>query len=182
LVCSSGNLGLIYFTTEPQRLPLEDIATEHPGLIEGLVAHPGIGFVMMRSSRHGPVVTGRDGVHYLREGRIEGDDPLADYGDHARQHLVRLDAFPHCGDLVLMGRYDPAARCVVTFEEMVGAHGGLGGEQTAPFLLVPRGWRLPSRAIRNPEELYQVFVRWRDALSEGREPSARVDGLAGDAV
>jgi uncharacterized membrane protein YvlD (DUF360 family) len=182
LVCASGNLGLIYFTTQAQRLHLEEIASDHPGLIEGLVAHEGIGFVMMRSARYGPVVTGRGGVHYLRDRRIEGDDPLADYGDHAREHLVRLDGFPHCGDLVVMGRYHPGARQVETFEEMVGAHGGLGGAQTVPFLVVPRGWPLPAGAIRNPEHLYQVFVRWRDALAEGREPSARVDGLAGDAV
>jgi uncharacterized membrane protein YvlD (DUF360 family) len=182
LLCASGNLGLIYFTTEAQRLHLEDIAADHPGLIEGLAAHPGIGFVMMRSSRHGPVVTGRDGVHYLRDGRVEGADPLAHYGPRAREHLVRLDAFPHCGDLVLMGCYHPAAHQVETFEEMVGAHGGLGGVQTAPFLVVPHGWPVPAGLLHNPEHLHQVFVRWRDALAEGREPRARMDGLAGDAI
>ena len=182
LVCASGNLGLIYFTTASERAHLEDIATDHAGLIQGLVAHEGIGFVMLNSRLYGPVVIGQGGVHYLRDGRVEGEDPLADYGDHAREQLVRLDGFPHCGDLVLMGRYHPRSRQVETFEEMIGAHGGLGGQQTAAFLLVPRTWPLPAHPIHNPEHLYQVFVRWREALAEGREPSARMDGLASDVL
>jgi hypothetical protein len=36
--------------------------------------------------------------------------------------------------------------------------------------------------MHNPEEIYQVFVRWRDALAAGREPSASVDGVNGDAL
>jgi hypothetical protein len=105
VVCSSGNLALIYFTELPDRLPLETLAVDHPGFIEGLVAHEGVGFVMVRSSVHGPVAMGRDGVHYLREGRVEGTDPLADYGPRAASHLVRLDSFPRCGDVVVNGRY-----------------------------------------------------------------------------
>jgi hypothetical protein len=172
----------MYFTVDPARLELEDIAQGYPGLIEGLVVHPGIGFVMVRSRLHGPVVTGRGGVHYLRDGRIEGDDPLAGYGADAREQLIRLDGFPHCGDVVLMGRYHPRTGEVETFEEMVGSHGGLGGVQTVPFLLAPTGWPLPPDPIQSPEYLHQVFVRWRGALAEGREPSARVDGFARDAL
>jgi hypothetical protein len=182
VVCASGSLGHIYFTGEPRRLELVDLATGHPGLIEGLVAHPGIGFVMIRSALHGPVVTGRAGVHYLRDQRVEGDDPLADYGRRARKHLLRLDQFPHCGDIVLMGRYDSESHEVETFEELVGAHGGLGGAQCAPFLIAPKEWALPSDLIDSPEELHQIFVRWRDALAHGREPPARVDASARDAL
>lgn len=182
VVCASGNLGHIYFTSEPRRLHLGDLATGHPGLIEGLVAHPGIGFVMVHSLLHGPVVMGRDGVHYLRDGRIEGDDPLADYGAGARKHLLRLDGFPRCGDVVMMGRYDAATGEVETFEELVGAHGGLGGAQTSAFIVAPTRWPLPSEALDSPEALHQVFVRWRDSLAHGRDPAARVDVAAGDAL
>ncbi len=180
VVCASGSLAHIYFTAETRRLDLADLAAGHPGLIEGLVAHPGIGFVMIRSSLHGPVVTGRGGVHYLRDRRVEGDDPLADYGRRASKHLLRLDEFPHCGDVVVMGRYDAETQEVETFEELVGAHGGLGGAQCSPFLVAPRDWPLPG-LIDSPEELYQIFARWRDALARGREPGARVDVAASDA-
>jgi len=182
LVCASGNLGLIYFTGESKRLDLEDIARGHPGLIEGLVVHEGVGFVMIHSSLHGPVVTGRSGVHYLRDGRVEGEDPLTGYGADAPAQLSRLNGYPHCGDLVVMGRYHPRTGEVETFEEMIGAHGGLGGVQTAAFILAPRAWPLPAGSIHTPESLHQVFVRWREALAQGREPSARMDGLARDAL
>ncbi|HET6348789.1 MAG TPA: phage holin family protein [Candidatus Krumholzibacteria bacterium] len=181
LVCASGNLAHIYFTSEPHRLHLADVAGGHPGLIEGLVAHPGIEFVMLLTALHGPVVTGRGGVHYLRDGRVEGEDPLAVYGPHARDLLLRLDEFPHCGDIVLMGRYDPDSGQVETFEEMVGAHGGLGGAQNAPFLLIPGRWPLPN-PMASPEELYQVFIHWRDRLDHGKVPPPRVDDRARDVL
>lgn len=178
VVCSSGNLGLIYFTDVPDRLTLEAIAVDHPGLIEGLVAHDGVGFVMVRSGLHGAVAMGRDGLHFLREGRIEGTDPLADYGVHAASQLLRLDAFPHCGDVVVNGRYHASVDQVESFEEMVGAHGGLGGAQTHGFLMYPSRWAVPQEEIANPEGLYQLFVRWRDALAGGEDPSgARVDAV-----
>jgi hypothetical protein len=182
LVCASGNLANIYFTDEPHRLELSDLAAGHPGLIEGLVAHPGIGFVMIRSAVHGPVVTGRDGIHYLRDRRIDGDDPLAGYGAHARAQLQRLDEFPHCGDIVLMGRYDGGGGEVQTFEELVGAHGGLGGPQSTAFLLSPAEWQMPHESIDSPEQLHQLFMRWRSLLAQGRAPDARVDVAAGDAL
>jgi hypothetical protein len=95
---------------------------------------------------------------------------------------LRLDEFPHCGDIVLMGRYDGAAGEVETFEEMVGAHGGLGGDQTSAFLVMPARWEVPPEALHSPEELHQVFIRWRDTLARGREPSARVDDPARDVL
>jgi uncharacterized membrane protein YvlD (DUF360 family) len=182
LVCPSGNLANIYFTDEPNRLDLADLAAGHPGLIEGLVAHPGIGFVMIRSAVHGPVVTGRGGVHYLRDRRVEGDDPLSGYGARARDLLVRLDEFPHCGDIVLMGRYDSDAQEVQTFEELVGAHGGLGGDQSAAFLLAPNGWPMPQDEIDSPEEMHQVFIRWRSMLAGSGEHATHVDEAARDAL
>lgn len=182
LVCASGNLGLIYLTHMSDRVTIEDLATDLPGLIEGLVAHEGIGFVMARSAVHGPVVMGREGVHYLRDRIVEGTDPLQEYGAHAPVQLARLDAFPHSGDVVVMGRYHPDEGQVETFEEMVGSHGGLGGAQTDAFLLAPREWPLPPTAIHNPEEIHQVFVRWRDALAAGRDPSTLVDAGVSDAI
>lgn len=182
LVCPSGNLAHIYFTDEPDRLDLSDLAAGHPGLIEGLVAHPGIGFVMIRSAVHGPVVTGRGGVHYLRDHRVDGEDPLEGYGPRAAELLARLDEFPHCGDVVLMGRYDPATREVQTFEELVGAHGGLGGDQSSAFLLAPGDWPLPDDEIDSAEEIFQVFVRWRSMLAESHAAPARMDEAARDAL
>ena len=37
-------------------------------------------------------------------------------------------------------RYDPESDLVVSFEELVGSHGGLGGAQSEPFIAWPAGW------------------------------------------
>lgn len=182
VVCSSGNLGHIYFTDLPDRLTLEAIAVDHPGFVEGLVAHEGIGFLVVRSSLHGPVAMGRDGVNYLRERRVDGNDPLADYGPHAAAQLLRLDEFPHCGDVVVNGRYHPSADEVESFEEMVGAHGGLGGAQTHAFILHPSSWAVPSEEIINSEEIHPMLVRWRNALASGQDPSGARGRSSVDAV
>jgi len=171
VVCASGNLAHIYFRGARERLPLEEIAGDHPGLLEGLVGHTGIGFVLVRSSQHGAVVMGRDGIRYLAEGRVDGVDPLTGYGEFASRHLARLEAFPHCGDIVLNGRFDPSTGVVITFEEMVGAHGGLGGPQNDAFLFHPAGWPLPAEPIHDPVVLFEVFTRWRDTLFRGEDPA-----------
>ena len=86
----------------------------------------------MRSERDGAVALGADGAHYLDEDRVEGEDPLAPFGPNAADHVRRTDGFPHCPDLMvnshlLAGRPSEVA----AFEELVGSHGGMGGEPVA---------------------------------------------------
>jgi hypothetical protein len=165
VVCASGNLGLIYFTDEPGRVTFESIAAGHPRLIEGLVEHPGIDFVIAHSAEHGTLVIGKNGVRYLSENRVQGIDPLGHLGENAVEHVRILDSYPHTGDLVVNGRCDPATGDVVAFEDLVGSHGGLGGPQTQAFLIHPTGWSIGDQPIRNANELHGVLRRWRDALS-----------------
>ena len=58
VVMASGNLGLVYGTDRSERATLEGIEAIFPGMLEGLVSHEGIGFVMVHSDEHGPVVIG----------------------------------------------------------------------------------------------------------------------------
>lgn len=173
VVCASGNLGLIYFTDEPGRVSFEWIASRHPHLVEGLVEHPGIDFVMAHSEERGPIVIGKNGVRYLAENRVQGIDPLGHLGENAAEHLRRLDTFPRTGDLVVNGRYDPATGDVMAFEPLVGSHGGLGGPQTSAFLLYPAGWAAPEGPIRNSTEVHPLLRRWLDDLSSGIAEAAR---------
>jgi uncharacterized membrane protein YvlD (DUF360 family) len=137
VVMASGNLGLIYGTRRDVRATLEEIGLIYPGLLEGLVSHEGIGFVMVRSEEHGPVVIGASGRHYLAQDRVEGEDPLMGFGPHAAQHLLREDSFPHCPDILVNSFFNSRTNEVAAFEELIGCHGGLGGYQTQPFLLHP---------------------------------------------
>jgi uncharacterized membrane protein YvlD (DUF360 family) len=138
VVAASGNLANLYFPRDGQRrLSLEDILARHPGLVEGLVAHPGIGFALVRSESHGAIAIGGQGIHYLDERRVEGRDPLAAFGEHTADNLRRLDSFDHVGDILVNSMYDPSTDEIAPFEHQVGAHGGLGGPQTKAFVLYP---------------------------------------------
>ena len=83
VVLGSGNLGLVYLMEEPRRLTLEEIDARHPQLLPALRAHPHVGWLLVRSSEHGAVALGARGTHYLDEGRVEGEDPLAPFSPNA---------------------------------------------------------------------------------------------------
>ena len=64
-VLGSGNLGLLYVHS-PARLTLEDLQERWPGLVPGLCAHEGIGFVAGLDSAGVPWVLGEKGTRPAR--------------------------------------------------------------------------------------------------------------------
>jgi hypothetical protein len=116
----------------PGRVSLEEIERHWPALLPGLVDHDGVGFLLVHSEEHGPVVLGRDGLHRLASGTVLGEDPLLPYGPHAAGLVARASTFPHCPDVVVNSRYDPATDEASAFEPHVGSHGGLGGRSSTP--------------------------------------------------
>lgn len=164
VVCSSGNLGLVYFADRPGRLSFETMAVDYPNLIEGLVGHPGIGFVLVWSEQHGPLVLGKDGIRYLGSDQVEGRDPLKPFGPRVADHLRRFDTFPHVADLVINSMYDPLTGQVAAFEELVGSHGGLGGPQTQPFIVYPAAWAEQELTVNSSSDVYWLLRRWQKQL------------------
>ena len=61
---------------EKERLDRAHLHARFPGLVDGLAAHPGVGFVVVMDD-DGPVALGNDGWHRLDDGHVEGEDPLA---------------------------------------------------------------------------------------------------------
>ncbi len=167
VVMVSGGLALIYLPLIPERLTLERIAETHPRLVDTLAAHPGIGFVMVRSREHGTLVIGGAGRRGLSDDRVEGEDPLAHFDPTAADHLRRHDRFPHCPDILVNSMYDPGTDEVAPFEEFMGSHGGLGGPQTRPFAVVPAGWSEPPAPIVGVEAMHEAL---RDWLAQTRRP------------
>jgi uncharacterized membrane protein YvlD (DUF360 family) len=163
-VMASGNLGLISFPREPGRVPLETIEERWPRLIPTLREHPGVGFLLVRSERDGALVLGRHGVRRLDAGVVDGEDPLAPYGPNAARHVKRTDGFVHCPDIVLNSTFWADVDEVAAFEELVGSHGGMGGEQSYPFVLVPSEWEQPRYEVVGAEQLHRHFRRWLAAL------------------
>ncbi|MBR4447254.1 phage holin family protein [Methanobrevibacter sp.] len=156
IVLGSGNLGLIYLTQWKQRLTYEELVMLFPDLIPGLVKHPGIGFVLVDSIANGGMVIGENGIYYLETDKIVGQNPLEGFGKHAAQHLKRENNFKNMPDLLVNSFYDSAANEVCAFEELVGSHGGLGGNQTKPFILYPSEWEDPGEIIGS-ESVYKFL-------------------------
>jgi len=164
VVLGSGNLGLVYLMEEPRRLTLEEIEERHPQLLPALREHPHVGWILVRSREHGAVALGAGGIHYLEQGRVDGDDPLVPFGPHASHHLKRTDGFPHVADLMIGSFYDPDLDEGCAFEELISFHGGLGGPQTRPFILHPSSLAAPEEEIVGAEHVHGVLLDWRSGL------------------
>ena len=171
VVMGSGNLGLVYLMEERRRLTLEEIDERHPQLVPALRAHPHVGWLLVRSSQHGALALGANGTHYLAQGRIEGEDPLAHFSPHAPQHLLRTDGFEHVGDIMVGSFYDPDLDEGCAFEELISFHGGIGGLQTRPFILHPTHLEVPTGPILGAASVHGILAGWRRQLQGGGDPA-----------
>lgn len=160
VVLASGNLGLISFPGFPERLTVEEISERFPGLILGLMAHPGIAFVLANSSVDGGVVFGAEGVYYLDTDTFVGTNPLANFGPFTAEHLRRANAFDNAPDLYVNSMFDPETEEVAAFEELVGNHGGLGGPQQRPFILHPAIYDAGTEPIVGASHLCRIMKQW----------------------
>jgi hypothetical protein len=172
VACASGNLALLYLTCSDGRVDREEIDLRYPHLIDGLLGHPGVAIVMVRSALDGPVALGREGRHDLATGRVVGVDPLLPFGPLAAQSLRRLDGFENSGDLVVIGPYDADAHEVVSYEELVGSHGGLGGWQMRPFLLHPVDLPIVDAPPIGAVAVHGELKGWLESLRAGPPPPA----------
>ena len=170
IVLTSGNLGLVSFAAITGRATRQQIEAAHPGLIDGLRAHPGIGLMLIRDEVDGDVVLGPAGAHYLADGRIEGDDPLIVFGPNTADHLRRTSEFDNCPDLLINSFYDPATEEGAAFEGLIGFHGGLGGKQSHPFVLAPSGLTQPSTPLVGARSIHELFKSWIEECGHD-EPS-----------
>jgi hypothetical protein len=162
VVAAGGNLAHIYFNADPGRMTAEAIDARYEGLLQALANHPGVGVMIVRSSERGLLCLGTDGIRYVDEERVDGDDPLAPYGPNAVAAVKRLDELQHVGDIAVISPYHEDAGTVIAYEELVGIHGGLGGVQTQPYLLHPSEWELDLAPLLGAPMVYQQLRRWME--------------------
>ncbi len=199
----SGNLAQVYFDLYPRRITLEELETAFPGMIDALVTHEGIGVVAGYLDADTPVVLGKGGQRNLHTGEVTGTDPLLPYGDVALRawQVGRVMDFPHAGDLMVVSTLYPDGT-VAALEELIGNHGGMGGEQTDAFLFHPGDMVVPEtrnsiERLRHPQRAARA-AGYRNARAgssprgkggslgagqpgEGRVPSAQPVGRSGAA-
>ena len=142
--CGSGNLAQIYFHTFPKRATLSDLNNAYPGLVDAVAQHQGVGLLIVADDAGVPIIFGKGGARNLHTDEIVGEDPLLPYGDSVKRawQLRRLADFPSGGDLIAISTLYPDGT-VAAMEELIGNHGGLGGEQTDSFVLHPADMVVP---------------------------------------
>jgi hypothetical protein len=115
------------------------------------------------SRRFGDAVALCDGgVRNLITGEVgEENDPLGSFRDKERWagELAQLMGYGDCGDLVINGAWLADRQRIVVMEEQISSHGGLGGHQTDPFILLPSSWQVTDLDLDSPESLHKLLQR-----------------------
>ena len=164
VVLASGNLAMIYLTQWSYRLTYEEINSMFPELIGGIINNELIGFILVRSKKHGDLAIGKKGTYYLDSDKIEGENPLEGFGENIVRHLKRNSSFEHTPDILVNSFYDSKNDEVCAFEELVGSHGGVGGDQSKPFILYPSSWDVSNDEIIGVESIYKILKENNEKL------------------
>ena len=174
IVFGSGNLGLVYVAGEQHRLNVDELTDRYPGLLPGLVGHPGVGFVVVDTVEHGPVAIGPGGEHRVREGVVVGTDPLARYGPHAPEFVLRAATMAEAPDIYVNSLIDDFGE-VAAFEGLVACHGGLGGWQDRAMIVHPVDFTMPEELVLGADGLHRVLVGWLEELGHRTSLREAVD-------
>jgi hypothetical protein len=169
--CGSGNLGQVYFHAFDHRTTLDELNAVFPGMVEAVIHHEGVGLVVATGADGAPIAHGKGGTHNLHTGEINGEDPVAPYGDVALRawQLRRVADFPSAGDLIIVSTLYPDGT-VAALEELIGNHGGMGGEQTDSFLLHPADMVVPP--TRSSVDMFALLDARRDRPAPPRVVAA----------
>ena len=154
----SGGLAHVYFAGIAGRMDEAALEARFPGLVAKVAAIEGVGVVMVK----GDALVTNTGRHTIAEPLArKTENFLAGFEDPhiLASQLRRLNGFERSGDLVIFGAYDGATQ--VNFEDQVGGHGSIGGEQLHPFVLAKKDWGWDLSVVTNASDLYQLLEALR---------------------
>jgi uncharacterized membrane protein YvlD (DUF360 family) len=175
----SGNLAQVYFDLFPRKITLTELNAAYPGMVDALVGHEGIGLVCGYLDDGTPVAIGKEGRRNLHTGEVTGVDPMLPYAPESGPgaatvekrvwQVRRVMDFPHAGDLMLISTVYPDGT-VAALEELIGSHGGIGGEQTDAFIFHPPDMAVPD--TRNSTDVYHVLNGHRGSPIPPKAPAS----------
>ena len=180
----SGNLANVYFDLFDRRVLVSELNQAYPGMLDAIVQHEGVGFVIGFDDDKEPICFGKGGARNLATGDVTGDDPLLQYANpygakapspkllelRSRQ-LQRLANFPHAGDLIINSPVYPDGT-VAAYEELIGNHGGMGGEQTDAFIFGPGDMQVPETS--NSTDVFAI-LNARRGLTPAPKPAGSAE-------
>jgi len=142
VVTYSSSLAHLYISGDKKRLTLAQIKRRQPLLLRFLSHHKGIGFLMARGSGARVWFVHRGGELCSDGKQLPAPEQVAflqPYGDPAQifGQLCDFARDSSCGDLIIFGAYDDGL--IACFDDQIGGHGSVGGEQSHPFLILPVG-------------------------------------------
>ena len=176
VITYSSSLAHLYITDSKKPLNALEIEQAQPLLLRFLQKHKGIGFVLARGEQPGELmIFHRDGHICVNENPRFQQHELAFLRPYGAPYdtlelLYRFGRGQHCGDLVLFGALDDEG--IACFDDQVGGHGSIGGEQSRPFLILPLGHPvLAKERLRGYEFLYHEIFRAQ--VGEGEPPDRK---------
>ncbi len=154
----SGPLAHVYFNITQRRLDMIEVTMLYPHLLDRLTTIKSIGLVIGQSGGRTIVLGTNEGSAVIDDENttVEPPNPLTAYGppEQMAQQIHQLANFFHSGDLILIGGTTADGR-VVTFENQLATHGGIGGVQEQAFIATPPAVGLNS--LDDPCDLYDFF-------------------------
>jgi len=143
VITYSSSLAHLYITGSNKSLSYQEVEQAQPMLLRFLQKHKGIGFILARGKNPGELMIFHRGGHIcVTENPCFQQHELAFLRPYGAPYdtlelLYRFGLGHRCGDLVLFGAIDEEG--IACFDDQVGGHGSVGGEQSRPFLILPLG-------------------------------------------
>lgn len=175
VITYSSSLAHLYITGAKTPLNYQEVEKAQPLLLRFLQKHKGIGFVLARGIEEGELMI------FHRNGHIRvTDNPrfhqeelafLRPYGApyDTLELLYRFGLGSLCGDLVIFGAIDKEG--IACFDDQVGGHGSLGGEQSRPFLILPIGHPVLEKGrLKGYEFIHDEILRAHVGEDNSEEP------------
>ncbi len=96
---------------------------------------------------------------------------LFDQRDRWARELAQLMSYPDTGDLIINGAWLADRDRIVVLEEQTSSHGGLGGLQNEPFVLLPSLWAVTAMDLESPETLHGLLRREKGRMMPKTPPN-----------
>ena len=135
VITYSSTLAHLYITGQTRRLTWREVDKAHPLLLRFLQTHQGIGFALARGDQPDEIcLFHRDGMLSITPHNSYTQEQIAflrPYGIpyDLLDELYRFGQVDNSGDLDDQG--------MACFDDQVGGHGSVGGEQSRPFVILP---------------------------------------------